>query len=657
MAQSRPTHSYLNFITPEDLVRYADIRQSRTPQPTKDAELKALFDSPHWTYNQAMALIRAGANPNIKGSYGVALLHYMVGAQFECNGLDPKSLILELVLAYRADINVLNGIGCTPLEEIGPAAVRGNLGECLLMVSLGADISAQHSHTRPFLHQLVNAFRKEYEEKFIAAIKELAIFYKVNFNLKAINNAFTPLQWLMVQDQEKLSSTFALVFIQLGADPNVRVSFTGDSLLHLLVKQDTDESWAVIDELASKHKAQVKGNVLNRDGKSPLDLLMLKSRPTFSGEKFIRLLPLVASSKSVYEIIGIMSEEELITARNKNTPMGKTLRELAVAEEARFPEAPSTKIVERINARLSSNNSSYLLRNMIGDFFHPKTKTTSKAFDWDAALELVKKGADPNICAGVQLRELQTTRASFADIGLMGLFSYGWIRGERPSFQQLETLFVEYGLKCDEPFHKMVNAYVYGPLKNGKQALSPLSLVVHDECYDYVLVFLRNHSSAMVFDLEKNKEISVLDKLVRDISKNPALLSYLPLVLGCGVWLEEENELGNSIIAKWLSEAKVEDITDIMTRVLEGDKKKILIKVSRMPNAKDILWKAVKCENALGKLFSMRELMAACNRVLQIVPVPPPVQLPFFASAERIASASRQIDSPSVELDDPDFGL
>lgn len=88
-------------------------------------------------------LLKHGANPNARdGAFGNTSLHWMAGWGFQQM---PNRKVLELLLDYKADPNVRNAAGQTPLDELKQSAAGNNLSpEQKASLAQLADLLRQH---------------------------------------------------------------------------------------------------------------------------------------------------------------------------------------------------------------------------------------------------------------------------------------------------------------------------------------------------------------------------------------------------------------------------------------------------------------------------------------------------------------------------------
>ena len=241
--------------------------------PDASSKLEELIQQP-FNVDDAMRLVRLGANPNVKRNNTDSLLHLFV-----INNEDGKynEKIEELVSKYKTDINILNAKGLSPLGNLiyKPFSVD----DAMRLVRLGANPNVKRKNGDSLLHIFLR-------NNCYGIFEELVSKYKADIN---ITNAegLSPLGSLI---QQPFHIDDAMTLVRLGANPNVKRNNT-DSLLHLIIKNNQDGDWnELIKELIIKYKADFKGinlskvevlKIPNNDKKDNFSIQPSKNRPSF----------------------------------------------------------------------------------------------------------------------------------------------------------------------------------------------------------------------------------------------------------------------------------------------------------------------------------------------------------------------------------------
>jgi len=172
----------------------------------------------------AMRLVCLGANPNVVSTHGESLLHIVVKSNAAGSRPSVSRCISELVNKHKADINIKNASGLTPLENL----VNGKFTfeAVMALVRLGADANTTDRCGESILHELVEYNCYSNHPSIARYISELVNTYKADIDIKNASG-LTPLQSLI---NGKFTFDAAMALVRLGANPNVR-DRKGQSLL------------------------------------------------------------------------------------------------------------------------------------------------------------------------------------------------------------------------------------------------------------------------------------------------------------------------------------------------------------------------------------------------------------------------------------------
>lgn len=145
----------------------AALASGADPNEIVDAEGNpALIHLCHRTFASRLELmellLQAGADPDIKDKKGRAVLHHAAASSI---GTDHGTKIIALLTKYKANINVPNNLGDTPLHIAGDSCLRGYGTKNLIAVlNAGADIERRNNSGQTALEAMV-ATRKTAEAK------------------------------------------------------------------------------------------------------------------------------------------------------------------------------------------------------------------------------------------------------------------------------------------------------------------------------------------------------------------------------------------------------------------------------------------------------------------------------------------------------------
>ena len=241
----------------------------------------------------ALKLVRLGADANTKDDKGNSLLHRMI----KTNSYNISfNIINELVKEYKADINIQDNKGQTPLQCLIDHSFYA--ADALKLVRLGADANTKDDKGYSLLHRLLTTDSNNIS---FNVIDELVKEYKADINIKDSKER-TPLQYLI---EGSFDSEHALTLVRLNADLNVKNS-EGKTLTQILVERTSHAKrktfWEkcsdfimgrkdsyitdkkVLDELLNKHlKTSQKDNSnIEISGASRANLKNISTSPTFN---------------------------------------------------------------------------------------------------------------------------------------------------------------------------------------------------------------------------------------------------------------------------------------------------------------------------------------------------------------------------------------
>src|ERR1700730_4966357 len=86
--------------------------------PSQTERLKTLINSNHFKTADALSLIRAGADPDVKNANGDTILHLLVKYNIFSRDSHNNKAITDLVKECGAKINIKNGNDKTPLQVL-----------------------------------------------------------------------------------------------------------------------------------------------------------------------------------------------------------------------------------------------------------------------------------------------------------------------------------------------------------------------------------------------------------------------------------------------------------------------------------------------------------------------------------------------------------
>jgi ankyrin repeat protein len=162
--------------------------------------------------------------------------------------------VVELLLAWRADVNARDESGARPLHL---AAARGKCDVAEALVAHGADIDARDEDGRTPLHF---AAQKDREPKGRMAVVELLVARGADINAREKKFGHTPLHEAALYRNRDVAEAL----VALGADTNARDKF-GETPLHVAVGLEKPD----IAEMLATHGANV--NVAeNKASNTPL---------------------------------------------------------------------------------------------------------------------------------------------------------------------------------------------------------------------------------------------------------------------------------------------------------------------------------------------------------------------------------------------------
>ena len=184
-------------------------------------------------------LIDLGANPNYFTHSNTAL-HHMLSDSIRVQGLKPPVKSFRVLLKKRADVNLKNGSGRTPLHLVFE---EGNektysykeLNDIMkLFIECGADVNSLDNSGYAPLNIIISNKITPFEEKY--NFIEYIIEYGADVNIK-YENDITPFQMIFYNDfpiDEKIS--LINLFLEAGADINTQNKYQ-ETPLHVIFKR------------------------------------------------------------------------------------------------------------------------------------------------------------------------------------------------------------------------------------------------------------------------------------------------------------------------------------------------------------------------------------------------------------------------------------
>jgi len=316
--------------------------------------LKCLI-SGAFNVDDAMKLIRLGANANTKDKHGDSLLHILV--RNNKNGVYDNT-IEELIKVFKVDIHAWDRYNDTPLKCLISGAF--NVDDAMKLIRLGANANTKDINGDSLLHILIrNNKNGEYDK----TIDELIKTFNADIHAwDKYNN--TPLKCLI---SGAFNVNDAMKLIRLGANPNTKDK-NGDSLLHILVRNNTNDVYdKVIEELIKIFKVDI--HAWDKDGYTPLKCLM-NGKGLFTDIAVMKLIRLGADSNTKDK--NGDSLLHILVHNNKNGEYDKTIDEL----------------IKKFNADIHAWDK---------NAYTPlKCLMNNDSFNANAAMKLVRLGANPN---------------------------------------------------------------------------------------------------------------------------------------------------------------------------------------------------------------------------------------------------------------------
>lgn len=167
--------------------------------------LQCLLDSLPAILYFAIDLIHLGADTRVLNSNGDSILHFLA----ERGGhADAICLIERLVMRHKADINIKNQGGKTPLQMLLKNTFSAE--DAMRLVRLKANVKVFNSKGQSLLHILSCNMNKENK----SAVRELVKEHRVDINMRNADGC-TPLQELVKRPFKMEDADY---LIRLGAD-------------------------------------------------------------------------------------------------------------------------------------------------------------------------------------------------------------------------------------------------------------------------------------------------------------------------------------------------------------------------------------------------------------------------------------------------------
>lgn len=198
------------------------------------SELSELI-SKSFRLRDVLRLLDSGANPNTKCRKGIPLLHHLL-QHLRKEGM--REQIVEIVNDYKANINVKDGKGRTPLQYLFCLEFTGE--DALSLIKLGADPNSKNLKGDSLLHIFaLNLHLEGMSEQFTQLVKE----HKADIDIKNANGE-TVLEHLV---NNTFSMKDAMLLVRLGANPNI-LDKNGKSLYEIFAGRNAKQS--ILDDLA-----------------------------------------------------------------------------------------------------------------------------------------------------------------------------------------------------------------------------------------------------------------------------------------------------------------------------------------------------------------------------------------------------------------------
>lgn len=222
-------------------------------------QLRTLINGTYFT-EDAMALVRAGANPNIQDEDGDFFIHQQTHESNNVRGCNDRT-IKELVTQFHVDIDTQNAQGLTPLQCIinNPS----NAKDAIKLVRLGADPETRNNE----------------------GVSLLDILSAPENNVQGMNDeAIVELKRVIISHHQK----------QHAARSNFLV------LLLILIREYTNTSPLSECSRFKSLPVEIIGHILSfldfkRMGKTPEDGFNLTIAAYTQGKKIHRILPIPGS--------------------------------------------------------------------------------------------------------------------------------------------------------------------------------------------------------------------------------------------------------------------------------------------------------------------------------------------------------------------------